>query len=351
MYIRPTPLRESVRVGLLFCSSMVLLPYQKSYLPVSEQVELLRGRGMLISDTARAAVCLRRIGYYRLSGYAYPFRRREIVREPDGSEKERVFEQFRHGTEFSTIMDLYIFDKKLRMLMLDAIERIEVALRVEVALVLGKHGATSYREIARFNRFFRTPDEDTGISPHKKLLTKLDEAFDRSNEDFAIHYRGKYSSPLPIWMSIELWDFGTLASILSGMQDPDLDKVAAAFLLPKRRYLVSWAQSINFVRNICAHHGRLWNRGLIQQPAPPRPAEVADLGHLAADEFGKRRLYAVAACMQFLMRTVHPGSTWSERLKRHLEKFPSSPQVLVRHMGFPERWQELPLWGAPQQNA
>jgi abortive infection bacteriophage resistance protein len=247
--------------------------YSKPYLSVAQQVELLRSRGMFISDTPRAEICLHRIGYYRLSGYAYPFRHQELKKNLDGEEEERIYETFRSHTDFSTIMELYVFDKRLRLLFLDAIERIEVSLRVEVALILGTRGAFSHRDPDTFNRYFSTPGLDA-TTPHAKFIQKLDEAYGRSREEFAEHFRSKYSSDLPIWMSIELWDFGTLATVLNGMKSTDLDQLSCLYDLPKRRFLPSWAQSINFVRNVCAHHGRLWNRPLVQQPSPSRSGDI-----------------------------------------------------------------------------
>lgn len=301
---------------------------------------------MFISDTVKAASCLHRVGYYRLSGYAYPFRHREIITDLDGKSTEKLFESFRPGTDFSTVMDLYVFDKKLRLLFLDAIERIEVALRVEVALHLGRYGALSYREPTIFNPFFHTKTTDNKETQHQKWLRKIDEAFDHSREEFANHYRSKYSTPLPIWMSIEVWDFGCLAMVLNGMKDADLNELSKLYELPKRRYLTSWAQSMNFVRNVCAHHGRLWNRPIVQQPALPVHEDLALLQHVKNDELAERRLYAVAAAIQYFMRIVHPGSSWSDRLAAHLGTLPESMHLSTRHMGFPEKWEQLPLWAA-----
>jgi abortive infection bacteriophage resistance protein len=318
--------------------------YQKPYLAVSEQVELLRSRGMHIGDKTKAEACLHRIGYYRLSGYAYPFRHRELIRNEDGSETERIFENFRPNTDFSTVMELYVFDKRLRLLFLDAIERIEVALRVEIALHLGKRGALSYRDQAEFNSYFTTAAQPLGETPHQRWLSKLDDAFSRSREEFALHYVQKYSSPPPLWMSIEVWDFGCLAAVLNGMKDSDLNQIASIYKLPRRRYITSWSQSINFVRNICAHHGRLWNRPLVQQPAPPAKGDLPLLEHLAADPFSQRRLYAAAAILQHLISIVHPASTWGSRLIQHVATLPESPYLSTRHMGFPQSWGSLELW-------
>jgi len=299
---------------------------------------------MSISDVERATTCLHRVGYYRLSGYSYPFRHREIVKDSQGVPLERTLDTFRAHTDFGTIMDLYVFDKRLRLLFLDAIERIEIGLRVEIALLLGKKGAYAYRELRTFNAYFSKSDPETGLKNHEKWLSKLDDEFARSREDFAEHFRKTYQGPLPIWMSIEVWDFGSLAKVLSGLLPEDLDDLGKLFGLQEPKRLISWTQSINFVRNVCAHHGRLWNRPLIQQPSPGRVGEIPLLQHLIGDSLAERRLYAVAVVLQYFMRYIHPGSTWGARLKSHLESMPASPHLSVRHMGFRDRWHEQDIW-------
>src|SRR5690242_9811884 len=103
--------------------------YSKPYLSLPQQLALLESRGMQISDKPKALSYLERIGYYRLSAYWYPYRVPKIIRLSDGSTEERGDGTFKTGTEFSQIIDLYVFDKRLRLLMLDALERIEIALR------------------------------------------------------------------------------------------------------------------------------------------------------------------------------------------------------------------------------
>jgi abortive infection bacteriophage resistance protein len=121
------------------------MAYSKPYLPIPDQLALIKGRGMIISDDALAEAYLNKIGYYRLSGYWYPYRKSTS----DGS-ATIVSDQFRNGTKFSEIVDLYVFDKKLRLLMMDVIERIEIALRVQITLQLGKYGSHAHRGLASF---------------------------------------------------------------------------------------------------------------------------------------------------------------------------------------------------------
>ena len=130
--------------------------YNKPYRTVAEQVSLLISRGLEIPNVSSATACLERIGYYRLSGYWYPFRRSHISTNPvtgqlllhptTGRRYVVVEDDFRPGTTFQSVMDLYVFDKRLRLIFLDAIERVEVALRVDIALMLGARDPWAHRD-------------------------------------------------------------------------------------------------------------------------------------------------------------------------------------------------------------
>lgn len=128
------------------------------------------------------------------------------------------------------------------------------------------------------------------------------------------------------------------------MKVSDQTAISAKYGLARRELLTSWARSMNHVRNICAHHSRLWNRPLADQPKPPRIGEIALLDHLAPDTFGQSRLYGAAAVLQVLLRTINPSTTWGNRLKQHFATFPAAPGIVIGHTGFPTGWETLPLW-------
>lgn len=219
---------------------------------------------------ATAAVCLERVGYYRLSGYWYPFRKSSIQADPvTGKLKLIVDDNFRLGTTFHTVMDLYVFDKRLRLLFLDAIERVEVALRVDIALLIGKRHPWAHRDPNQVHGRFLKIDPRTGKTEHEKWLEKLDHLFDRSREEFVKHFKRKYAGDTPpIWIAIELWDFGMLSVFLGGMKYADQVLLAAKYGLPRAELLTSTIRNMNNIRNICAHHSRLWNRSPADQICP-----------------------------------------------------------------------------------
>jgi abortive infection bacteriophage resistance protein len=307
---------------------------------------------MIITDDAKAAVCLERIGYYRLSGYWYPFRKAIQGTDASGKVTMQVLDDFIPGIQLNQVHDLYVFDKRLRMLALDAIERVEVGLRVDIALHLGKRNAWAHRTNAELHPDFAVKLNKRGVTGHSEWLNRLDELAERAkNEEFVSHFRSNYSSDLPIWIAIELWDFGVLSFFLSGMKHADLMVLAQKYGIPKYDLLKSWVRSINHIRNICAHHSRLWNRPPADQPRRPRVGEVPLLNHVASNApqplsnpHAPTRIYMTLAVIQFFMRTINPTSSWAQRLKDLIAEFPQINGVGISQMGFPPKWDSLPLW-------
>ncbi len=319
----------------------MVVAFTKPYLSVPDQIALLKSRGMVISDEAAATACLRRIGYYRLSGYWYPWRL-STAPNPPSQPTLAVHDEFRPGTELRQVVELYVFDKRLRLLVLDGIERIEVALRTEIALVLGLLSPLAHRDPAYLNpRFTHNPRV---TSDHTKWLEKLDQSYSRSKEDFVKHYKKKYRPPAPLWVAVELWDFGMLSHLLRGLKSRELDILASNYGVPRRVLLTSWVRSINFVRNVCAHHGRLWNRSMVDQPKAPKPGEILALDHLVSDTYARERLYGVVVAIRYLLQTISPSTSWGARLGELITSFPSAPGISIRNMGFPANWKSQHLW-------
>jgi abortive infection bacteriophage resistance protein len=334
-------------------SSSPLNTYSKPFLSVADQVKLLQSRGLAISNLEAAHACLERIGYYRLSGYWYPFRKSHLSVNPvtqtplldlAGKRVIVVEDEFRPGSTFQQVMALYVFDKLLRLIFLDAIERVEIALRVDLALLLGQRSPLAHRDPLQFSTSFRRRNS-TGSSEHDKWLERLDSSYLKSNEEFVKHFKIKYPRvPPPIWVAIELWDFGMLSVLLGGLTPADKSLLASKYLLPRPELLHSLVRNINNIRNICAHHSRLWNRSPADRLSPTKRGEIPLLDHLAMDKNGQSRVYATAAFIQFLLKTINPGTSWSQRLKDHMKTLPSRNGIDSSQAGFPNGWENFTLW-------
>jgi abortive infection bacteriophage resistance protein len=319
----------------------VAIPYSKPYLTIDQQIELLLTRGLLIDDKSEAARILRQLGYYRLSGYLYPFRQRHVESDESGQKGSVVLDEFKPGTKLSFAMDIYAFDKKLRLLLMDALESLEVALRVQVAIEVGGIGPWAHRDPGNFNSYLGEINERTGETRHAEFVRRMDDSFVRSSEEFAKRFVAKYTGPIPIWIAVEVWDFGMLAALVNGLKRPALQRVATACGLEKAQTLPSWVQSLNYVRNVCAHHNRLWNRPMVIQPSFRNEPRFA---YLTEGNQKSTRVYGVAIVIQALMRTLHPRSRWHERLIDLIQQFPTQTGLNGKTMGFEDGWQTEPIW-------
>jgi abortive infection bacteriophage resistance protein len=325
-----------------------LLPgvsYSKPFLPVADQVKLLNQRRMTISDPVFASHWLGKIGYYRFSGYAYPFRKSQVqMNSTTGKTSIAVLDDFQPETTFEQVIDLYLFDKSLRALYLDAIELIEIGLRVDIALLLGARDPLAHLDPRQFDRKFSMLPFPAG-SKHAKWMRRLAEKFRNSSEEFVKHFRTRYAGDFPIWMAIEVWDFGMMSVLVEGLSSADRSTLSRPFGLVRDNVLPSWTRNLNVVRNICAHHGRLWNRSLASvTPILPRIGEIPTLDHLISDRQAQTRVYASAVILRHFLQILHPLNDWSGRLKSLIASFPRSGGVNPAQGGFPNGWEQLAFW-------
>ena len=326
--------------------------YPKPWKSYQEQLDQLIERGMIVTDNARALDYLERIGYYRLSGYWYPFRERVDIclldpqtnAKPKKVKVERLpLDEFKPGTTFQNAVDLYVFDKKLRLLVMDALERIEIALRVDISHGLGKHHKFAYLKPELFHESFSSKlDSKTGLTKHHGWLSKHAALINRSNEDFIRHNKDKYGLPLAVWVACEVWDFGTLSTLFSGMTEADQDSIAKQYGVSNGRIFATWLHSLNYLRNVCAHHSRLWNRNVVVYPRLPSTEETPALSPF--QEARQRKPFVLLVIILQLMKVINPASSWGQRLKTLMEQdFPdlSHLGLDLKGMGAPESWQTL----------
>ncbi|MEP5367662.1 Abi family protein [Parvibaculum sp.] len=302
---------------------------------------------MEITDEPRAKFYLSRVNYYRLSAYWYPFREKQTVVDPNtGVEQTTILDTFKQGTHFSHALDLYVFDKKLRLMALDALERIEIALRADLAILLGQRAPLAHRDPSQphghFSRRRRNPQAET---EHEKWLRILDGKVERSREDFALHFRRRYpGADMPIWVAAEIWDFGALSHLYAGLLQADRDAIAQSYGVPDGRIFERWLRVLNDVRNICAHHSRLWNKPLVNIPRMGGPGDIPAFDHIQADRRAQTRVYAAFAIMRHMVGVINPNSSWCLFLLEHLGTFPDNAYVSLKNAGFPDGWEQQVIW-------
>ncbi|MDR3228797.1 MAG: Abi family protein [Puniceicoccales bacterium] len=316
------------------------LPYDKPFLSIAEQRALLASRGMGVRDSEEADHYLRHEGYYRLSTYFNSF----CKHSADG----KRLDAFLPESDFHEVVRLYDFDKHLRSILLPALRGVEISVRVAVAHHLGRQDIFAHENPQLLAHSF-THGESTwrGKSWYQVWLDKYNAMLSRDDqEDFVRQFISKYGRRIPIWVAIEVWDFGLLSRFFGGMRFPDQHAVSKLYGVDDPKIFASWLRNFNYVRNVCAHHSRLWNRNITEQPRLVQKQKIHLLRHLTMRgvKAPGARVYATVALVTYVLRMMRQKTPWREAVVKLLESFPQCGGVSLGMMGVPEDWRELELW-------
>lgn len=293
--------------------------YTKKALTFTKQIEQLESRGLLIDDESRATHYLSHINYYRLSAYMYPYL------------KAKKLHLFKDGTKFQDILDLYNFDRELRLLILDAIERIEVSFRTSII----------YNMSHQQNPFWVNDDSlFFNNQKYQDNLDKLKQELSRSNEEFLKHFKSKYKEEIPpSWITFEICSFGLLSQIFSNLKKiQDKKRIVKEYGLAVKTF-ESWFHTLAYVRNICAHHSRLWNRQLRIQPKLPDKKVKNWLDNQVGIK--NNRMFVVITILLYLLNIINPTSHFKRKL---YDLFDEYKNIDLAPMGFPKDWKEEELF-------
>ncbi|MEN2737482.1 Abi family protein [Microbacterium sp. X-17] len=296
----------------------------KAFRSYDSQLELLRERGMDVGDRDAAAALLRRVNYYRLSGYWYPFRRVHAgVRHDD----------FCAGTRLSDIVALYEFDARLRAATFAELARIELAIRAMLGHELGRVDPCAHLEPNKLGPTARRGDQ------YLRWLRGYEAELSQSREDFTAHHRRRYGGRLPVWAAVELLDWGSLTYLYGFAPRQAQENIADRCGLTGPQ-LTSWLKALNLLRNTCAHHGRLFNRVHTLSPKLPRIGRHPDLDAAACNW---SRTFGQLTLVQFLLDRLQLGRR--TLLPAVLKTFPAVSAVPVAHLGAAPDWRERgTLW-------
>lgn len=320
--------RKICRRVILFYNGMA----NKESRSIDEQIELLKQRGMLVGDEGFAARHLAHISYYRLKGYWWDM------------QSDRANHLFQPDSKLEDVITRYYFDKELRLILFDAIETIEITLRTKMIY----HLSQSYGGL-----WYRDPRLFADVAFHTQHLRELIEEFLRSNEIFVKDYRRKHlvtdasgektlDEHPDAWIIFEVATFGTLSKIYKNLnhQLPEKSAIANDMGLNLHNELSGWLEAISYMRNIIAHHSRIWSRNMVKRPCEIHNPRMTWLSRPLTEVQQKKPFYVITA-MLYLCNAIDEGHTFKEKLLALFEEYADVP---IYKIGFFNRWKEEPIW-------
>lgn len=297
------------------------MKYNKPPLSINNQIVKLKSKGLNFLKLSSAKKFLTNINYYRLSSYFFPFYKKRS-------------RKFKKSTTFSQISELYEFDNKLRSIIFESIQKIEISIRSRLinnySIKYGSHWYTKLKLFKEYKDF---------TSFQSKALKAIDE--NGKKEKFITHYTSKYDEPsMPAnWMIIELMTFGQLSQLYKSLRNDKTKKNIAKDFGVTELVLESWLHNINYTRNICAHHIRLWNRNLRITPKNPRRVNYQFLNNKTG--FSHDKLYFTLSILIYLLKRIEVAGIQANMINEFIANCPESYR---QNMGFPDNYKDEPLW-------
>ncbi len=301
---------------------------EKPWLSYDDQLSLLRRRGLIVSDPDEALSWLKRCGYYRLSGYLFPFRN-------EGSDG------FLKGASFEHLKQLYAFDQQLRILSLEAIEKIEVSIRAIIAYKLGKIDPLAYSNMNIILPKYLPPSSEDWINWQQKNMRNIK----KSKEECILHYKKNYEA-IPIWVCCQVWDFGSTSYLYKMLRLAHQNEIASELGLIEGKDFSTWLSTINYYRNLCAHQQRLWNANLLSQPGFERVKSNEEWCKGLTPHQQGRCFIALCIIYRILVK-LFPDYSWGNRVKELFLNFPDFSdlenyrgRLTIENSGFEDDWEE-----------
>jgi len=278
------------------------------------QLDKLKARGCIVTDEAFARMKLEQINYYRLTAYFLPFL------QADGT--------YKPGTTFDGVYRVYEFDRKLRGLILSAVEEIELMLRTQLSYYHAhKYGALGYMDAANFKPYHN----------HARLLEHIEQAIVRNRaKPFVQHHVKQYGGKFPLWAIIELFTVGELSRFYADMHRADKKTLARSLYRTTDSNVSSWLLCMSNLRNDCAHYARLYYTMFGTVPATPN-----GFSYRLRD-----RVFDYILVLKFLypdpMQWQH---TFMNALAALIEEYQDA--IDMRCIGFPRDWEKVLLASNP----
>ncbi|MCX6148409.1 MAG: Abi family protein [Candidatus Kapabacteria bacterium] len=292
------------------------IKFDKEAKNYDEQIEILLNRGMTFKNKSKAKFILENISYYRLSGYWYQYY------------KSLEDKTFKIEIDFDDCFNTYCFDKELRKILIEELEKIEVSIRAKISYNLSnKYGGFWFNNTKLVN----------SLVTHSNLISKINNEYQRSDELFIKSYKKKYLEELPpSWILLEVASFGSLSQLYKNLLPYDKRTISNNYKLPEVVF-ETWLHSFVYIRNLCAHHSRLWNRELTIKPKRLENPKLP----FTNNHTNNRKIFYVVLMIKYFINIINPMSSFKIRLVNLIKEY---PQIDISEMGFISDWDIEDIW-------
>lgn len=305
---------------------------KKVFSKVSEQIEILKNKNLIITDEQKATEILLKYNYYVLiNGYRGPF-----VNEKGYDDKTTYIK----GSTFDEIFNFYIFDRDIRIIFLKYMLIVEQNFKSAISYEFSK--IYGYEDYLKFENF--DCENEKNIREIFYLMGTLHNSLSRAigKNDYITYNIEKYNN-VPLWVLSNVITLGGIISFYKLMKPAEKEYLSKKYFRVKSDELEDYMEIINFFRNVCAHDERLYNtKTKVFMPKN----EFTDYFDIKIEnQSGYRDVFALVITLCMLLTKEEEIKIISE-LEKEFDNLESkvnkkSVEKIYNIMGFPENWRDI----------
>lgn len=227
----------------------------KKAFTIEQQIARLKSNGMVFDNEEKAKEILLDVGYYRLGFYSFPYE----IKFPCLEHRDHKLKQ---GTTFKNVYDLYEFDTRLRRMLLNALDRIEVNIRTKII----------------YHISLRYIEDPCWFVNRKYVASQFVNDFEdqvyavmRKNPVIQHHHANHSGIYAPAWKTIEFMTIGNIITLYDSLKEPEAKDLVANEYGCSKGVFYNYIETIRVLRNKCAHGGCIYRmhfpRGIKLLPA------------------------------------------------------------------------------------
>ncbi|WP_019895286.1 Abi family protein [Hydrogenovibrio halophilus] len=274
--------------------------FQKQALTPEKLLKKYESNGLIVPDDQRdlALKYFRFVGAYRLKGYMF-------------DHFDERTKQFTQNYELDDLIQQYEFDRELRLITIDAIDRIEVAVRASIS---------NHLSLSHSPHWFldKTLFKSTRHWDYAKLCKKLEEEVRNGRKKrFIQHYYDHYEFPEypPSWAMSEIISFGFWSKTYAILKNPnDRKAISMKFEIDQPEVFRSWVHALSVLRNHAAHHSQILRTPLRVKPTNYKRKQIR---FHRPDQFA-----SMVVIINYFLGQIGLNDGWDKQLERLFESYP-----------------------------
>lgn len=304
---------------------------KKEFKTLDQQIDILKGKGLVIENVDKVKKILFRENYFFINGYRYIFYK---------SKDDRTFIE---GTSFDELYAFFLFDRNIRNIMFKNILIVENNIKSVMSYIMSKKYGIREKDYLRFTNFSRDSLKTRKVND---VLGKMKRQIKINSKQHSatLHYIMNYGY-IPMWILVKVLSFGIVSELYSILRNEDMEEIANYYEISPNELEIFLSVTANY-RNLCAHEDILFDHKTQRNIPDTKYHELLNIPKVDGEYvYGKNDFFSVIIIMKHLLTKeefrllIYEIGYEIDLLDGKVSSIPLSK--ILHRVGFVENWRDI----------